>query len=419
MKEVISDNLFESNPRNLQQEKSTECMQEYIQDVLDIVISLYKEVAPELISQSLNIDMSKVATTSSKDIMKMLNNMKIDYKAVTKPEYERISYRDYIRDNIKADIMGTRAPQQPDVLLIHLYEPEVLNQSSTEDIKMMRDKIGLSKFISDINFVSHEMAHAFEHLVKSQNPSYLDLGISSMKKNMQGITDINYDPGESFAVSMERIILDKLEEDGKLAQYGLDKYVKKKDIEDVWTKKRIIHYAEDIGIVGKTSEGQTISYLDLDLEAYKIMKNQGMEKMLQYVKCLDFYKLNSAILKLGDSEEITKFCDEVNNKNYEEYLIKDIKSYEPIYSKEDIISMQKSIKKRQESMISKSQQGIKPKDETFICKRSIQDDYQEAVESATDISYSLEAINQAIQNIKFDLEKDTNKGIETENLEIE
>ena len=79
---------------------------------------------------------------------------------------------------------------------------------------------------------------------------------------------IPYDPGEAFAVSIERVILDKLKEPGKLQQYGLSEYIKSEEIEQLWKVRRIDHYAKDFGIVGHTSDGKELSDLDLDLLPY-------------------------------------------------------------------------------------------------------------------------------------------------------
>ncbi|MBR2744599.1 MAG: hypothetical protein IKE01_04815 [Clostridia bacterium] len=321
------------------QSKSTPAMDEYMTFIFQKVMDLYKEVFPEIMAQTLGIDTSEVSSISYDEIMKKLNNMTIDYRLVEKPEDTHISYRDYIRDNVMANLMGRTPSDRNDKLSIHLYEPDISEQTSVSDMMNMIDKDGIPKVLSDINYISHEMAHAFEHILKAQNPSYIDSGALSIQNNIEGKISIDYDPGESFAVSMERIILDKLKESGKLEQYGLSAYMNVEEIENLWQERRINHYEKDFGIVGHTSDGQELSYLDLDLIPYNIMKNQGMETMLQYIKSLDFYKIGSVIPAVDDIRAIRKFCDDVRRKGYEEYLIDSIQEYQPVFSQEDILSI--------------------------------------------------------------------------------
>ena len=66
--------------------KATPAMDEYIQLIFGKVIDLYKEVAPELVSQALGVEMNEVPSISNKEIMEKLNNMTIDYKLVDNPD---------------------------------------------------------------------------------------------------------------------------------------------------------------------------------------------------------------------------------------------------------------------------------------------------------------------------------------------
>lgn len=216
---------------------------------------------------------------------------------------------------------------------------------------------------------------------------------------------IPYDPGEAFAVSIERVILDKLKEPGKLQQYGLSEYIKSEEIEQLWKVRRIDHYAKDFGIVGHTSDGKELSDLDLDLLPYDIMKNKGMEKMVQYLKCQDFYKIESFLPRKGDEKAITKFCDDVKNGNYDECLIQNTQNYQPIFSKEDIISTLQALRNNragekevtqinpEKSQDESNKHNSNP--QTSSNNRFVEDVKENISENAT-----ISGINHEIQHIK-------------------
>ncbi len=314
---------------------STIYMQNYIREVFDIVTELYKDVAPELISESFKIDVKDVLSTSSQDIMEKLNNLEINYKIVEENDKEQIWYQDSVNEKLVAKLSGQKIPSKSDELRLYLNEPEILDKTSVEDIKKARDLTGMSKIISDINFISHEMAHAFEHIIKVENPSYIDSSIylANNNKNM-----IDYDIGEAFAESMERIILDRLSEEGQLEKYGLNQYATKADIEDVWNKKRIIPFTKR-GIIGKTEDGQDMTRLDLDLEIYEFMKENGMKETVNYMKTLDLHSLYSTIPNKNDIGKIEEFCKNVSAGRYSEFLIPEGQKYEPVYSNDEILTL--------------------------------------------------------------------------------
>lgn len=308
-------------------------MQNYIREVFEIVIKLYKDVAPELISESFEIDVKDVHSLSSQDIMKKLNNLEIDYKIVEEKDKEQIWYQDSVNQRLMANIVGQEFPSKSDELRLYLNEPEILDKTSVEDIKKARDLTGMSKIISDINFISHEMAHAFDHIIKVENHSYIDSRIYLAKNNENMI---DYDIGESFAESMERLILDRLAEEGQLEKYGLDQYATVSDIEDVWNKKRIIPFTKR-GVIGKTEDGKNITYLDLDLEIYKFMKENGMKEAVNYIKNLDLFSLYKSIPNKNDLGKIEEFCNNVSKGKYSEFLIPENQNYESVYSNEEIL----------------------------------------------------------------------------------
>lgn len=314
---------------------STIYMKNYIREVLDIVIELYKDVAPELISESFKIDVKDVQTLSSQDIMEKLNNLEIDYKIVEEKDKEQIWYSDSVNEKLMAKITGQKYPSKSDEIRLYLNEPEILGKTSVEDIKTSRNLTGMSKLISDINFITHEMAHAFEHIIKVENPSYIDSSIY-LANNYENMMD--YDIGEAFAESMERLILDRLGEEGQLEKYGLKEYATTNDIEDVWNKKRINPFTKR-GIIGKTEDGQDMTCLDLDLEIYKFMKENGMKETINYIKNVDLLSLYKSIPNKNDTGKIEEFCNNVSKGKYSELLIPEGQNYEPVYSNEEILTL--------------------------------------------------------------------------------
>ena len=216
---------------------------------------------------------------------------------------------------------------------------------------------------------------------------------------------IPYDPGEAFACSIVRVILDKLKEPGKLQQYGLSEYIKSEEIEQLWKVRRIDHYAKDFGIVGHTSDGKELSDLDLDLLPYDIMKNKGMEKMVQYLKCQDFYKIESFLPRKGDEKAITKFCDDVKNGNYDECLIQNNQNYQPIFSKEDIISTLQALRnnragKKEVTQINPEKSQDESNKHNSNSQTSSNNRFVEDVKENISENATISGINHEIQHIK-------------------
>lgn len=348
---------------------STIHMQNYIKEVFDIVIEIYKNVAPELISESLKIDAKDIPTLSSQDIMEKLNNLEIDYKIVEEKEKEQIWYSDSVKKKLMTKIAGQNFPNKSDEIRLYLNEPEILDKTSVEDIKKARDLTGMSKIISDINFISHEMAHAFEHIIKVENPSYIDSSIY-LVNNHENMMD--YDIGEAFAESMERLILDRIAEKGQLEKYGLDQYATISDIEDVWNKKRIIPFAKR-GVIGKTEDGQDMTRLDLDLEIYKFMKKNGMKETINYIKNIDLLSFYKSIPNKNDTSKIEEFCRNISKGKYSDFLIHENQNYENAYSSEEVLSL---IRKMQTKNNVKSVQELAK--ETLLNQEDIQSiDFEE------------------------------------------
>ena len=320
--------------------KETIYMQEYIKEVFNIVVDLYKNVAPELIAEAFELNINDISKLSNQEVMKKLHNLQLNYKIVENKEDEQIWYYDLYKQRLLAELTG-REINAADELRMYLCEPEVLKKTSTEDIKKTRDASGMSKIISDINYLTHEMAHAFEHIIKVKNPSYIDSAVYLLanQRNM-----IDYDLEESFAISMERVVLYKLKEDGHWEQYNLDKYATVTDIEDVWNKKRTIPFSTNRGVLGKTNNNEKLTYLDLNLIPYYFIQENGMNNTIEYIKRLDFFTLYNSIPNKNDSEKISEFCSSAFTKKYDSFLIPAGQKYEPNYPREQILNLAKQKK---------------------------------------------------------------------------
>lgn len=116
------------------------------------------------------------------------------------------------------------------VMLLKLYTPEITQEMSQREIKSIR-------MLEDLNYVTHELGHAFEAKVIYDNildnPSYIDY-LAPYLLNF-GKEEPIFDKGEAFAISMEKIILDELSKPENFLKYGISK----EKIEELWTNKRI------------------------------------------------------------------------------------------------------------------------------------------------------------------------------------
>lgn len=326
--------------------------QKYIEEVFDITMNIYKNAFPEIIAEAFDINEKDVPNLTSEEIKKRLNNLQINYKIVNNIQDEHIWYHDLsnqkiveeilekcnlnngLKEKIIFNLMGREYNENEcDELRMHLYEEEQ-EEKSVEEIKNSKSKEGISKILSDINYISHEMTHAFDHLISKKNPSKTDFKIELMVKSKETQINkekmMNFDLGESFAISMELLLFDELKKKGNLEKYGLSKYIIEKDIDNVWNKKRGRLMNK---LVGETSSGKLLSQLDLDLFQYRIMKNNGIGEEINFLKNIDFMKYLN-VLKESD---IRNLCDLVYEESGEGLLINEFEGYKPIYSEEKLL----------------------------------------------------------------------------------
>lgn len=153
--------------------------QKYIEEVFDITMNIYKNAFPEIIAEAFDINEKDVPNLTSEEIKKRLNNLQINYKIVNNIQDEHIWYHDLsnqkiveeilekcnlnngLKEKIIFNLMGREYNENEcDELRMHLYEEEQ-EEKSVEEIKNSKSKEGISKILSDINYISHEMTHAF------------------------------------------------------------------------------------------------------------------------------------------------------------------------------------------------------------------------------------------------------------------
>ena len=304
-------------------------MNEYMEDVLETVFEIYKDIAPELISKALDINVDEVKSLNVEQFKEKMYNLEIDYKTVDSLDEKNIQYRDSKKIGTILERYAGLIIAKKDKLTIHLNEEGVNEIESVEEIKKMRYENGMSKLLSDIDYIAHEIAHGLENKITIDNPSLPDERMDMMNSGEK----IDFDLGETFAVSMERLILDRLKEDGALEKYEIAEYVHTEDIEDVWNKKRE-KMREDI--VGTTSNGKEYSRLDLHLVPYSIIKEKGVEGIIDYMQRGNLLKISRDIPQQGENDKITAFLDLIDKQEYKEYLVPENEQYYPENSDEDI-----------------------------------------------------------------------------------
>ncbi len=315
-----------------------EYMNEYINDIFNIVIELYKDVAPEVIATAFKIDLNAVRELKVEDIKKKLNNMNIDYQVVNNDEY--IAYKDYTRKKIAAKYIEEKEPVENDKLIMYVNEPEMLNKTSVDEIKQMRLGNGISKIISDIDYITHELTHGLEHLIALQNPSYVDSLVVLMKEDIDNPEAYKekYDIaiGEMLPVSMERIILDRLRQPNMLEKYNLNRYANIKDVEDVWHKRKIQNSISKEKYIGKSKSGKKYYILDTDMILYFVAKKYGISSMVDYVRCSDRARIYSSLPKKDNAEDTLKLCNRIEDVDFSDFLISNISEYRPRFSEREI-----------------------------------------------------------------------------------
>ena len=319
---------------------STKYMKKYMEEIFGIVIELYKSSMPELLCEAFHVGMEDVKNMNTQTALEMLNNLTIDYKTVLDEKSRQIWYSTPIgKKNTVLQYMGRSEEHQPDVLHIYLVDDGILDKDSVEEIKQSRTNTGMSKVLDDIDYIAHEIGHALDSRIIIQNPSLVDAICYSATLSEQSLKNgLNLDTGEAFAISMEKIILDELKKPGQLEKFGLSDYnINDSDIDELWSKKRVKKW--NTRIIGNTSEDKPVKLLDFAMIPYKIYSNNGINTLIDYIKTVNLYSIQSSIPDKRDTMGVIETCDIIKNKKYDAFLITDPKEYKPIYSTEEIIEI--------------------------------------------------------------------------------
>ena len=198
--------------------KSTPAMDEYIEFVFQKVIELYKDTVPDILARVFEIDLDTVKQLIANDVLKKFD-LHLEHR-YTESEDPNIQYIDNLDSNLLTNIalgIDSYTPRN-NALVMQTNDEKVFQAQSMEDLMKLRehfsrhdniDSAPISKLISDIDYVTHEMAHAFEHILNANNQSYLyDRYMSGFiyPREEQRMQSTIWN-GEQFPNSMERIIL--------------------------------------------------------------------------------------------------------------------------------------------------------------------------------------------------------------------
>lgn len=206
------------------EEQSTKVMDEYMRFVFDKVIEMYKDVVPDVIAEALGIDLDDVKDITAEEVLNHFDlKLKHTYvKQKTPKKYYEDNIDAHYLTNIAKGINGYTSTDN--TLLVQTNDEDVLNAQSIGEVIALeenfsrdsgRTSVPISKLVSDIDYVVHEMAHGFDHIIRANNPSYWydtymrDFMYQEDELRMQE----NVWDGEQFPISMEKIILMHLQEE--------------------------------------------------------------------------------------------------------------------------------------------------------------------------------------------------------------
>lgn len=271
---------------------------EYIEFVFEKVIELYKDTVPDILGVAFNIDAKDVHNLTAKDVKEKLD-LTLKYEVNQDDGKEAsIKYIDNVMENLLKNMANGNERYVPvnNQLLMQTSDRTVLEATSSEEIKMSTENyrnsgIEISRIISDIDYVTHEMGHAFEHLINASNPSYLyEFYTRNFRYSNQDL-DVQYDfiDGEQFPISMERIVLEHLKEVG-LERYGLEKYANIHDVDLVYNTKR-----HNESIICKRKDGTPVTGEINDTILYQLYKTSGSKGLADFIAKRDFVKFREQI----------------------------------------------------------------------------------------------------------------------------
>lgn len=317
--------------------RSSNVTDEYIEFVFEKVIELYKDTVPDILGVAFNIDAKDIHNLTAKDVKEKLD-LTLKYE-VNQDESKESSIK-YI-DNVMENLLRNRANGNEkyvpvnNQLLMQTNDSAVLEATSCEEIKRSTENYRnsgteISRLISDIDYVTHEMGHAFEHLINASNPSYLyEFYTRNFKYSNQDL-DVQYDfiDGEQFPISMEKIVLEHLKEVG-LERYGLEKYANTSDVDFVYNTKR-----HNESIVCERKDGSPVTGEMNDTILYQLYKTSGSKGLADFIAKRDFVKFREQIpTDKANVEAVEQYYKLFENKD-EMQKIYCTDEYPQLFSKE-------------------------------------------------------------------------------------
>ena len=207
--------------------KSTEAMDEFIRFVFEKVIEMYKDTVPDILAEVLKKDgkaltMDEVENITAEDVLKKFD-LSLEHNISENPRIQwDDNYIDMIYLSNKANGIEEYTPHN-NRLVIQTDNIDVYNAKSKENLMKLQENaivpsghtaVPISKLISDIDYVVHEMGHAFDRILRVNNPSYMY--DAYMQNYMYKKEDLSMQgdiwDNEQLSIAMEKIILEKLQE---------------------------------------------------------------------------------------------------------------------------------------------------------------------------------------------------------------
>lgn len=219
------------------EEKSTKVMDDYMKFVFEKVIEMYKDTVPDIMAQALNKkNLDDVKNITAQEVLEYFD-LKLKhtyekpekdpkdpekYKYDPKKHYDDGPIDAYYLTNIAKGIK--EYTPKDNTLVVQTNDADVLKAQSIEELIALKENfsrdqgktsVPISKLISDIDYVVHEIGHGFDRIIRANNPSYWydsymkDFMYSQDELKMQE----NIWDAEQFSISMEKIILKHLQEE--------------------------------------------------------------------------------------------------------------------------------------------------------------------------------------------------------------
>jgi hypothetical protein len=262
-------------------------------------------------------DTNKKIADTRKKIKEVQENEKIEKEDYIQERFQEVKnkisrylpslYRDIpleIRYEDQAEELKLYySPQDREIVF---KTPEDLSNKTKKDFDEGRTKplvFGkegeVSRKVQDFFLLAHEYSHAIEKQLLKEFRSKNEITWTEIRRKIalvfahgNGIGDMF--KGESFAVSMERILTEKMLEDPEITEED------KKEIGLFWQK-----HQKSLGDK-KLSPESDYNQLDETMSYYKIYKELGEEGVNTFIENMDYRKLEK--IKMYSQKELSPDC---------------------------------------------------------------------------------------------------------------